>query len=207
MSRTSFLGAEDIRAIEVRLYLRWYYSQSYCPETWLTSQLFSECQAKQKLDLCLTLAMLNKVSCHANFKLPIILFNPDCWYKFTYLMTNCADPVQLASEANWSGSTLFAKAGRVLVQQDQGYSFATCNSRKWTQVQEIYVHKVISFIKPFVKFNRSKCGNCVIHKTLMRFCLFCFISMPDLHYVQCSKDRRPNELRETNLIEVSFTGV
>ena len=36
-------------------------------------------------------------------------------------MTNSADSDQLASdEANWSGSTLFAKAGRVLVQQDKG---------------------------------------------------------------------------------------
>ena len=37
-------------------------------------------------------------------------------------MTNSADPDQLASEeANWSGSTLFAKAVHVRVQQDKGY--------------------------------------------------------------------------------------
>ena len=36
-------------------------------------------------------------------------------------MANSADPDQLASlEANWSGSTLFAKAGYILDQQDQG---------------------------------------------------------------------------------------
>ena len=36
-------------------------------------------------------------------------------------MTNSADPDQLASsEANWSGSTLFAKAGYIWVQQDKG---------------------------------------------------------------------------------------
>ena len=36
-------------------------------------------------------------------------------------MTNSADPDQLASsEANWSGSTLFAKAGKIRAQQDQG---------------------------------------------------------------------------------------
>ena len=36
-------------------------------------------------------------------------------------MTNSVDPDQLASsEANWSGSTLFAKAGHIQVQQDQG---------------------------------------------------------------------------------------
>ena len=36
-------------------------------------------------------------------------------------MANSADPEQLASsEANRSGSTLFAKAGYVWVQQDKG---------------------------------------------------------------------------------------
>ena len=51
----------------------------------------------------------------------IRLLEPGCWYKFTYWMPNSADPDQLASsEANWSGSTLFAKAGYIRVQQDQG---------------------------------------------------------------------------------------
>ena len=36
-------------------------------------------------------------------------------------MTNSVDPDHLASsEANWSGSTLFAKARHIWVQQDQG---------------------------------------------------------------------------------------
>ena len=40
-------------------------------------------------------------------------------------MANSADPDQLASseaneEANWPGSTLFAKAGYIWVQQDKG---------------------------------------------------------------------------------------
>ena len=36
-------------------------------------------------------------------------------------MINSADPDQLASkEANWSGSTLFTKAGHIQVQQNQG---------------------------------------------------------------------------------------
>ena len=36
-------------------------------------------------------------------------------------MTNSADPDQLASEeANWSGSPLFAQAGHIWAQQDQG---------------------------------------------------------------------------------------
>ena len=41
--------------------------------------------------------------------------------KFVYLMANSADPDKLtSSEANWSGSTLFAKAGYIWVQQDKG---------------------------------------------------------------------------------------
>ena len=40
-------------------------------------------------------------------------------YHFPYLLKNSADLEQLASsEANWSGPTLFAKAGRIQVQQD-----------------------------------------------------------------------------------------
>ena len=36
-------------------------------------------------------------------------------------MSNSADPDQLASsEANWSGSTLFEKAGHIWVQQNKG---------------------------------------------------------------------------------------
>ena len=37
-------------------------------------------------------------------------------------MTNSADPYQLASssEADWSGSTLFAMAEHIRVQQDKG---------------------------------------------------------------------------------------
>ena len=36
-------------------------------------------------------------------------------------MANSADPDQLASEeANWSGSTLFAKAGYIQVQENKG---------------------------------------------------------------------------------------
>ena len=38
-----------------------------------------------------------------------------------YLMANSADQDQLASEeANWSGSTLFAKEGYIRVQKDKG---------------------------------------------------------------------------------------
>ena len=44
-------------------------------------------------------------------------------------MTNSADQDQLASsEANWSGSTLFVKAGHIRAQQDQGYYYITCKA-------------------------------------------------------------------------------
>ena len=63
----------------------------------------------------LTLVLLNKLRCHAHFFQPIRLLDPDCCYKVTYLMENSAEPDQLASsEANWSWSTLFAKAGYIL---------------------------------------------------------------------------------------------
>ena len=43
-------------------------------------------------------------------------------------MANSADPDQLASfEANWSGSTLFAKAGYIRVQLDKSYIALNCS--------------------------------------------------------------------------------
>ena len=43
-------------------------------------------------------------------------------------MANSADPDQLASsEANWSGSTLFAKAGYIRVQQGKGFNEVLSN--------------------------------------------------------------------------------
>ena len=56
----------------------------------------------------------------SNFQ-PVRLLDPGCWYKFTHFITNSADPDQLAcwEEAKWPGSTLFAKAGYIRVQQDE----------------------------------------------------------------------------------------
>ena len=49
-------------------------------------------------------------------------------------MANSADPDQLASsEANWSGSTLFAKAGYIWVQQDKGKDIWTGNAMDFSQ--------------------------------------------------------------------------
>ena len=64
----------------------------------------------------------------SNFQ-PVRLLDPDCCYKFTYLMANSADPDQLASsKANWSRSTLFARTRHVVfskrrVNYDQSYKF------------------------------------------------------------------------------------
>ena len=59
----------------------------------------------QSIIFTLNYPLLNKIR----------LLDPDCCYKFTYLMA-----VQIQIEANWSGSTLFAKAGYIQVQQDKG---------------------------------------------------------------------------------------
>ena len=69
-------------------------------------------ESKGLVNTVLTLATLT-----SNFK-PIRLLDPGFWQKFTYLMTNSADTDQLASsEANWSGSTLFAKTGDVVLSK------------------------------------------------------------------------------------------
>ena len=62
-------------------------------------------------------------------------------------MANSADPDQLASsEANWSGSTLFAKAGYIRVQQDKGLEFKTekKNLIAWEKGLSIY-HMYLKF--------------------------------------------------------------
>ena len=52
----------------------------------------------------------------SNFQL-VRLFDPDCWCKFTYWMTNSA-----VLEANWSWFTLFEKAVYIRIQQGKGCS-------------------------------------------------------------------------------------
>ena len=68
--------------------------------------------------ISLTLVMLNKdATPTSNFQL-IRLIDLDCCYKFTYLIANSADSDQLvSSEANWSGSTLFAKTWHVVFSE------------------------------------------------------------------------------------------
>ena len=56
-------------------------------------------------------------------------------------MANSADHDQLASsEANWSGSTLFAKAGYIRVQQFKGWqeTKAFCTVRSCYSIHNLY---------------------------------------------------------------------
>ena len=68
-----------------------------------------------------TLVMLNKLRCQAYFSFPTNQFTwSGLLIQFKYWMANSVDPDQLASsEANWSGSTLFAKIGYIQVLQDR----------------------------------------------------------------------------------------
>ena len=78
-------------------------------------------KAGSKLFPKYALVMLNKSRYHPASFQPIRLLTPACWYKFTYVMTHSVEPDQSASSvANWSGSTLFAKAVYIRVQQEKG---------------------------------------------------------------------------------------
>ena len=91
----------------------------------------------------LTLVLLNKDATPISNFQPIRLFDPDCCYKFAYLLANSADPNQLASsEANWSGSTLFAKAGYI------GFSRTRVNS---VPCQQYFSHNKLSLRERYKK--------------------------------------------------------
>ena len=66
-------------------------------------------------------------------------------------MPNSADPDQLASEeANWSGSTLFAKAGYIRVQQDKGDYFKYHiypNKSDWANLDDVRPNTLEPFYK------------------------------------------------------------
>ena len=64
-------------------------------------------------------------------------------------MANSADPDQLASEeANWSGSTLFAKAGYIRVQQDKGWCVYE-QQRPWIAC------RLVSLIRAFTAYGEK----------------------------------------------------
>ena len=94
-------------------------------DTWTTSKSFWEQNnLGQYVHYCLvllTLVLLNKLSCHAYFQFSANQITWSGLLLYTYFMAISANPDQLASsEANGSGSILFAKAGYIRVQQDKG---------------------------------------------------------------------------------------
>ena len=89
-----------------------------CRLIWVFAVYIIHCCLLNSPSVCsvnLTLLMLNKLRCHAHFLFPA---NQITWSGFLidiHKLTNNADPDQLvSSEANWSGSTLFAKTGHVV---------------------------------------------------------------------------------------------
>ena len=78
----------------------------------------------------LTFVKLNKLRCHAHFKLSA---NRIIWSRLLIKIYIQCKPDQLASEeANWSGSTLFAKAGHIRDQQDkEGLSIRSYAVYNW----------------------------------------------------------------------------
>ena len=83
-----------------------------------------------------------------------------CWYKFTYLITNSADPDQLASsETTWSGSTLIAKVGYIPFQQDKGQTRIQTkpNSGKYINWRDNswYIFTYIFFLHQNIPFGYS----------------------------------------------------
>ena len=62
---------------------------------------------------------------------PLLIFSQsDTWSRLLIQKYWMAVQVQISSEASWSGSTLFAKAGYVWVQQDKGYFIMPPTSKK-----------------------------------------------------------------------------
>ena len=94
----------------------------------------------------------------SNFQ-PIRLLDLDSSYKFWYLMANGADPDQLASsEANWSGSTLFAKPdisgfSRTWVKADLCFVRACCwwDIKTWTLTQTTTVQHSLKWIHWYIQ--------------------------------------------------------
>ena len=65
-------------------------------------------------------------------------------------MANSADPDHLASsEANWSGSTLFTKAGYIRVQQDKG-SWRLCHIFSDFLYKSIYCGHSFYYLNKFL---------------------------------------------------------
>ena len=93
-------------------------------------------------------------------------------------MENCVDRDQLASEeASWSGSTLFAKAGYIWVQQDKGYEVP-----HWGPCSEYSQHM-------FSSLNKKQHQCLLIEKSYVGYCekwqklgntVHCWESLPNI---------------------------
>ena len=67
-------------------------------------------------------------------------------------MANSAEPDQLApSEANWSGSSLFAKAGYTGIQQDKGLEQILFQKGSWNSFDCIASLESVLFSPKFQK--------------------------------------------------------
>ena len=110
--------------------------------------------------------MLNKLRCHAHFWFQAKQIT---WSgfdtKFTNLMTNSADPDQLASEeANWSGSTLFAKTGHVVFISENAQKMPQTRStvllRHQKKKKKIWEEQTIAIQTPHMKPQTHKQRHC-----------------------------------------------
>ena len=115
----------------------------------------------------------------------IKLLDPSCWYKFTYWITNSADPDQLtSSETNWSGSTLFAKAGHIWIQLANDWkkitlsnSLMRCNECWWVYAYARHRHFLICpiYIKEMrTTFARRKSHNAIHVISPLKLMLWAF---------------------------------
>ena len=103
--------------------------------------------------ILLTLVMLHKLRCHAHFKLSA---NQTTWSRLLiqiYMLNGkqCRSRSFGFWEANWSGSTLFAKAGYIQVQQDKVKSMLQSLSEK--------LYKKTSHSYYIIQRKMYKCGN------------------------------------------------
>ena len=81
-------------------------------------------------------------------------------------MANSVDPDQwVSSEANWSGSTLFAKAGHIQLHQDKGWSGSV-----WIST---FLSSLCCFYIPFYLFISHFNYGIIRSKTLIRIYIFC----------------------------------
>ena len=116
---------------------------------------------------------------------PIRLLDLDCSYKFTYLMANNADPDQLSSsEANWSGSTLFAKKGQVMVSKRR---VKLCTSNNYPQ--------------NFLCRNKKNINNCLVVKVSYLKLRYCRMYQQGMPWWDCVDAQDDCNLHTAHMLE------